>query len=464
MANPKQAALCVQHELSQGNDVVVAVSARQGVTKDLRTLMLQQTREVDGTKIPLDFFEEVHAALIDSLDLGTQHDRNLRDYLALKCHELSEFRDCASKLPEMYPGFLDQVLPLGEEMSWEIMATVLRAMGVQVQAVDSQDIFRVDRRYGRARFLWPQTVELMGRAWRKKPVGATWVIPGFYGGTVIRHRVVKATVCRNGTDRITAAVGRVLKPILNDEVVVVIYKDVAGVMTGDPRLIPDARVLSRVLYQEAEAANVHGADVVESGAVSICRESGIPIEVRDYMRPELDQPGTLIADFQKESLPGPVRILTHRNNTTIVSVLGSFMQGVTGTRVRIANAFAKADASIIMDGQGSDERGIDSVVDTDVAEEVVRALEEEFRHEVRAGEITIESVPGMPVVAAVSGIMRGSCGTLARLAQAVADEGVSIETFIQTRMQENMSFCVPEAKVVPVLRSIHAKFQMDTLG
>ena len=371
---------------------------------------------------------------------------------------LSEFdRLCTSiaVLGELTNRGLDVVSGLGERMAAPLLAAVLRASGVKAEAVDATEIVVTDNVFGAAA---PQAelTEARTRA-RLLPLieeGIVPVVTGFIGATV---EGVPTTLGRGGSDYSGAIMGAALDA---DEIQ--IWTDVNGVMTADPRAVPNARSLRQLSYEEVAELAYYGAKVLHPKTVTPAIEKKIPVRVLNTFEPE--HPGTLIADkgsIDPEAARGTVKAITAIRHMNLITVAGRGMMGVPGIAARTFGAVARTGANVLMISQSSSEQSICFVVPDDAAAAVQGALREEFSRELERRYIDdIHGIPHINIIAVVGSGMRGTPGLAGRVFTAVASHGINVIAIAQGASEANISLVVVDADATQAVRAIHDIFEL----
>ena len=257
---------------------------------------------------------------------------------------LAEFtRLCSSiaVLGELTHRGLDVVSGLGERLSAPLLAAVLRAQGVPAEYVDATEIIVTDSVFGGAAPIMELTTERCRARGcnRSSTWGVVPVITGFIGATVDG---VPTTLGRGGSDYSGAIVGSVLEA---DEIQ--IWTDVNGVMTADPRVVPNARSLRRLSYEEVAELAYYGAKVLHPKTVTPAIEHQIPLRVLNTFEPT--HPGTSIVAQTGEPAAGTVKAITFIRGMNMITVAGKGMIGVPGIAARTFQAVAQVDANVLDD-------------------------------------------------------------------------------------------------------------------
>lgn len=438
----------------QWDNVVVVVSALSGVTDSLLATV-KTAQHGNGSSVAEKYtaLKERHHAVIDGL-LTTEREavRTDVDNLLDECARLCEG---VRVLGELTPRTLDAIAGLGERMSSHIVAATLREHGIAAQAFDASDLIVTDDRYQDASPLMPETIERTTT--KLAPVldqKVTPVVTGFIGATLAG---VKTTLGRGGSDWSAAILGAALEASE-----VWIYTDVDGVMTADPRIVPDARVISTLSYNEVSELAYYGAKVLHPKTIRPVVERGIPLRVKNTFNPEHE--GTLIIN-QAQPISGAIKAVTAVHNLTMVTVAGRGMLGVPGIAARTFAAVARENASILMISQASSEQSICFVIPEGGAERVVSSLKRELAAEIERRDIDdITLDEKVSIITAVGSGMRGTAGVAKRVFGAIGDEQINVIAIAQGSSECAISLVVAHDDARDGVRAIHSLTYTETIS
>jgi aspartate kinase len=433
--------------------VAVVTSAMSGVTN---LLIDAAQRAANGDEI---FFHEAENSLrVKHMSVAGQliDDGNARAALGRIFDErLAEFtRLCSSiaVLGELTHRGLDVVSGLGERLAAPLLAAVLRARGVPAEYIDATEIIVTDNVFGSATPLMEETTaRCRARLLPLLEQGIVPVITGFIGATVDG---VPTTLGRGGSDYSGAIVGAVLEA---DEIQ--IWTDVNGVMTADPRIVPNARSLQQLSYEEVAELAYYGAKVLHPKTVTPAIEKQIPLRVLNTFEP--DHPGTRIAERSDGGALGTVKAITSIRGMNLVTVAGRGMIGVPGTAARTFHAVAAVGANVLMISQSSSEQSICFVVPESAANTVIDALRAEFKLELERHHVDeIDGHASVAIIAVVGSGMRGTPGLAAGIFHAVGAAQINVIAIAQGSSEANVSLVVEESRAADAVRAIHDIFEL----
>jgi aspartokinase/homoserine dehydrogenase 1 len=284
--------------------------------------------------------------------------------------------------------------------------------------------------------------------------GVTPVVTGFIAAT---KDGVTTTLGRGGSDYTAAILGACLD---SDEVW--LWTDVDGVMTADPRVVPEARTLPEISYSEAAELSYFGAKVIHPKTILPAVERGIPLRIVNTFNPS--HPGTLIVAEAKPSELA-VKGITSIKDLSLVTVEGRGMLGVPGIAAKVFTAVAQEGISVLMISQSSSEQNICFVIRKEAVECALKALEAAFELELARRNVDrIWAQDEVAIVAVVGAGMKGTPGIAAKVFGALGKHGVNVISIAQGSSEHNISFVVDEGDMENAVRYIHQEFGLGRPG
>jgi aspartate kinase len=443
----KQSAAIVAKGAREWRHVVVVVSAMTGITD---ALLVSANAAGDG-------FDRIYRASNDNilkrhLDIIAQlfEEGELRTALEGQItqfvQELRSYCHSIHVLGEVTPRGLDTIAPLGERMNARIFAALLDQMGVCSRAVDASGLIVTDSNFTNAAPLMDPT-----RARVNKDLvplleqGITLVVTGFSGAN---ENGITTTLGRGGSDFTAAILGDCLNA---DEVWT--WTDVDGVMTADPRIVPNARVIPELSYSEVGELAYFGAKVLHPKTIRPIVERGIPLWVKNTFNPDFI--GTRISRHYKRP-PGILTAITTIRSLSIVNVEGRGMLGVPGIAARTFGAVARQGASVLMISQSSSEQSICFVIPTASAAQVIASIEKEVALELMRGDIDrVWAKDKVEIVTVIGSGMRETPGVSARIFGALGREGINVIAIAMGSSEFSISLVVASTDANKAVRAIH---------
>ena len=350
--------------------------------------------------------------------------------------ELERMTRAVSVLRSVPPAARDHFLAHGERISAAIVAAALQARGLAVLAADSREILITDDHFGRAR---PDVVETEKRARRiLAPACARGEVPvagGFIGSTPHGETT---TLGRGGSDWSASIFGAALGASA-----VEIWTDVSGMMTADPRVVPEARVIEAISFEEASELAYFGARVLHPLTLAPAIEKGIPVRIRNSREPE--RRGTEVRASAPSDASG-VRSIAAKKGIATVDIVTSRMLMASGFLRTLFDVFARHDTPVDMVTTSEVSVSV-TVDDLSRLHEIRRDLEEIAQVEV-AGERALVCLVGQD--------LKYKAGIAARIFRAV--EEINILMISQGASRRNVSFVVEEGDADEAVRRLHREF------
>ena len=437
----------VAEAVNTGHQVVVVVSAMSGVTDAL--VQAAQTAAQGNAATFRRAKTDLLVRHLVSVDEAVGNGAGLRDQITSSLDDFEQLCNSIYVLGECTPRALDMVSSLGERFSSHILASALEARDVPAEAVDATSLIVTDNRFGNANPHMDLTREQTQT--HLEPlleIGTVPVVTGFIGAT---EDGITTTLGRGGSDYTAAILGRCL-----DADAVWIWTDVNGVMTADPRVVPEAHTLPEVSYAEAAELSYFGAKVLHPKTIRPAIEQGIPLRIKNTFNPQ--GPDTLIIRESTQDTR-PVKAVTAIRRMSMVTVAGRGMLGVPGVAAKVFSAVAQEGISVLMISQSSSEQSICFVVETSSSERAVSALESAFERELARQDIDrIIADDDVVIIAVVGAGIRSTPGVAAKVFGALGRNGVNVISIAQGSSEHNLSLVVQEEDADTAVRHIHEEF------
>jgi aspartokinase/homoserine dehydrogenase 1 len=436
--------------------LVVVVSALAGVTDALLEIASRAVRgEGDAVRSSAAALHERHAAA--ARDLLPGGDRR-KDTLRAIDETFAELEQIAAGLVivrELTPRTTDYMVARGERLSARLVSAALDEAGCPVALVDALDVVRSDSTFGSA----SPDLALTDRSARRVlgPLlkrGVVAVVPGFIARTPDGQL---ATLGRGGSDLTATLLGRALGARE-----VSLWKDVPGMLTADPRMVPDARVIPQLHLREAAELAYYGAKVLHPRALIPLARRSLAIRIRPFAEPGAR--GTEIS--RRRTLRShPVKAISAVSGQALLMVTGNGMLGVPGIAARTFAAVHDEGISVSLISQASSEHSICFSVPDASAERARVSLDRTFRAEIARREIDGVEVRRKIATVAVVGLgMAGTPGIAAKTFAALSGGGINVIAIAQGSSELNLSVVVDAGEVVRAQRLVHTAFQLDKLG
>ena len=437
----------VRAEANKGNQVVVVLSAMSGVTNTLLAA-LKESASGNIAKL-LQTRDELLKKHLDVINALVRDESARQSLTATTTNALDRFEDLCSSiyvLGEITPRATDAVGSLGERLIVPIATQALNDAGISAQWVPANELIVTDDNFVSASPYMDET-RAQSRA-KLLPIldaGQVAVTTGFIGAT---KKGIITTLGRGGSDYTATIVGAALDA---DEVQ--IWTDVNGVMTTDPRIVPEAITLPEISYGEAAELSYFGAKVIHPKTILPVAEKNTPIRILNSFEPA--HPGTLIVRDPKGN-GSAIRGITAIRNVALVTVEGRGMQGVPGMAARTFSAVARESINVLMISQSSSEQNICLLVEAASAPRAVQVLQNEFKNEMVAQNIDHVWVQDkIAIIAVVGSAIKKTPGVAARVFGALSEFNINIIAIAQGSSEYNLSLVVDELDADKAVKAIH---------
>jgi len=439
-------------DAARESSVVAVVSAMSGVTNRLvEAASRAEAGDGERSGAAIAALRAQHEAALSALIRGDADRKRLATEIDGIFSEGERLCRGTVLLRQLTPRTLDSISSLGERLSAPMVAAALAELGVRSEAVSATELIATDCYHGGAEPLMDETRKRC--AARLRPLleqGVVPVVTGFIGATA---EGLLTTLGRGGSDYSATILGGALDA---DEVI--IWTDVDGVLTADPRLVPEARTIPEISYHEAAELAYFGAKVLHPKTLRAVAQAGIPVWIRNSFAPE--RIGTKITP-QGRSNGGGVKALTAIRDVALISVGGPGIVGLTDVVARTFSTAAALRANVLLISQSSSQNDICFIVASSDANKTVEALRKEFAQDVaheKVEHITLD--PNIAIVAVVGENMRGTPGVAGRTFMALGRENVNIIAIAQGSSEANISFVVEEKDVKSALLAAHREFRL----
>lgn len=429
--------------------MVVVTSAMSGVTN---LLMEAASRASAGeSEFVLRAAAELrtrHIAAVESLVTDLARQVQVKQELGFIIQEFINLCQAIGVLGEATPRALDVVGSIGERLNVRVLAAVLEAAGIPAQPIEATQLIVTDRQFQSAHPDMPQTAQNTRKV--LEPVlllGKVPVVTGFIAAT---PEGITTTLGRGGSDYSAAILGAALPA---DEVW--IWTDVDGVMSADPRLVPEAVTIPVLSYREIAELAYYGAKVVHPKTIRPVIEAGIGLRVCNTFNPA--NPGTQLVNEQALGANGDIKAVTAIHKQSLVTVEGRGMLGVPGVAARTFGAVAATGTSVPLITQASSEQSICFAVPLDSVTRVIASLKDTFAPELERGDIDRVWATGeVTIITIVGAGMRSTPGIAGRIFSALGERNVNVIAIAQGSSEVSISLVVAAEDAEEGLRSVHA--------
>ncbi len=334
--------------------------------------------------------------------------------------------------PVTSPPLQDEIVAYGEQLSSQLLAAVLRQSGLRARHLDARSCIKTDDVYGSAT---PKSATVAATQTELSPLLLASQIPvlgGFIGST---ERGVTTTLGRGGSDFTAALVGAALEARE-----IQIWTDVSGVLTADPRVVPEAQTIPVLSYQEAAELAYFGAKVLHPKTIQPAIDKSIPVRVCNSRAPK-DRSTLIVSESQ--STPQTVKAIAHKNGITTVQITSARMLGAYGFLRALFEVFEQHHTAV--DVVTTSEVSVSlSLDDATALPELIPDLE-------KLG--TVEVARDRTIISVVGEGLRSTPGIAARVFSVINDINVSMISVGASSV--NLTFMVDEARATEAIIRLH---------
>ncbi|KAK3604807.1 hypothetical protein CHS0354_000469 [Potamilus streckersoni] len=431
----------VKSEITKSNSApMVIVSACAGVTNKLLTIISES--ENGNLREALTILEEIkkkHETIVVSLFQETPIALKLLKKIQHVEQDIKKLLKAIHAIGECPNSLKDVVVANGEILSSTILNEKMNLDGIKTTWIDAKLILITDDKFTRAKPLWDiseSKVNLLVRPLLDK--GYVVLSQGFIGAT---QKGKTTTLGRGGSDYSAAIFGSLLNASA-----IQIWTDVDGVLTSDPRVVPNARRLKQMTFNEAAELAYFGAKVLHPATIQPAVTKNIPVLVLNSKRPEIE--GTVIMK-EIQSFDGLVKAVACKKDQTIINLTTTNMLGTVGFFYSVAKIFN--DQEIPIDMVSTSEISISLTVSCsyDSLNVLVKQLS------------TIADVKIKNKVASICVVgdnLQKSSGVASKIFQTVSENNINIIMISQGASETNVGFVVEEVDADTVVRSLHKTF------
>ncbi|WP_067046653.1 aspartate kinase [Methanofollis ethanolicus] len=432
---------------AEGHEVAVVVSAMSGVTDQLHAIAAEAESSVEEPPIAA-FIQALRAKHLKTLEAAAPGQaEEVGAVINERLVNLEHILTAVHALHELTQRSKDYIVSYGERLSALILSAAIRERGIPSTALDGCEAgILTTSKHGDALVLPQSDPRIHSRVVPLLMDGMP-VITGYMGCT---PEGIVTTLGRSGSDYSAAIVGRAIDA---DEIW--IWTDVDGVMTSDPKIIADVRVLPYVSYREAMELSYFGAKVLHPKTIEPAMEKDTIVRVKNTFNP--DSPGTVVRR-QEQKEKRVVKAITHIARVALVNINGVQMIGRPGVAREIFTALGDAGINVMMISQASSQANISLIIeenDLPLALEVLSAP-------VKSGLVReVTSDRNVVAIAVIGAGMAGTPGISGRIFTALGQAGVNVMMISQGSSEVNVSFVVRQDESRKALQVLHDEFRLS---
>ncbi len=436
----------IQEKIQAGNKITVILSALGGITDALLEAATFASAGDISYKEKLLVIEQRHLATVKEL-IPLDKQSSVLSMVKKRCNEIEDTCNGVFLLKELSLRTKDAVISYGELLSSQIFAAKLKSVGVDNTWKDARELIITSSDFGNATVDFAVTNKNIDDFISAVDTSVI-IIPGFTGKDKSGNTT---TLGRGGSDYTAAIIGAGINASI-----VEIWTDVSGMMTADPRLVSNAKIIHQISYQEAMELSHFGAKVIYPPTIQPLMNKKIPVVIKNTFAPS--EPGTWIYnDIKKDS--SSIRGISSINNLSLISLEGSGMVGIPGFSKRLFEALSNEKINVILITQSSSEHSICVGIEEANADRAKNVIDEAFAYEIEIKKVEPLIVEKeLAIVALVGDNMKNHPGVSGKMFGAMGRNGINIRAIAQGSSERNISSVIALMDVKKAINVLHEEF------
>ena len=456
LASPKDIAGVAKTvvSFSEDNEIVVVCSAVDGVTDDLILIskMIEQRKKDAAAKV-LDELIKKHRKLAMQTIKNSEIEAPLMEKLNADVSELQELVRGLTLLKEVSARSLDYLISFGERLSDDLVSFALQDIKKKSTALNGKEVGIVtDSNFGESRPLMDTTririSKTLGSLLSKKIIP---VVGGFAGAD--QHGNI-TTFGRGGSDYTATIIASCINA---DEIW--LMSDVAGLMTADPKLVKNAKLLKEVSYDEAIEMALFGAKQIHPRTFEPLLSRKIPMRIRSTF--DIKNPGTIVTASPSVRTKKTVKCVSAIRNVGLIDLSGGITFAAPGTATKIFATLSEKNVNVMMVSSNPSESSLSLIVKKSDLEKAVTTLEMNLLGKTIK---KIDATPSVSIVAVIGSGMRGTVGVASKVFSAAHKVNANVMMIAQGSSELNLAFVVKDSDCKSVVQSLHTEFKLDKIN
>jgi aspartokinase/homoserine dehydrogenase 1 len=430
----------------QKDKTVLIVSALGGITDLLLNAAALAAEENESYKEKLAIIEQRHLEAVKQL-LPVAQQSQVLSLVKTACNEIEDICNGIFLLGELTPRSKDRISSYGEWLSSQIIASRFKADKIDNVWKDARELIVTNSNFSAAEVDFAITKEKI-KVFFSSQTASLFVLPGFIASD---KNGITTTLGRGGSDYTAAILASALNATTLE-----IWTDVSGMMTADPRLTNNARIIPHISYQEAMELSHFGAKVIYPPTIQPVMNQNIPVWIKNTFAPA--EEGTLIESVAIKN-GNIVRGISSINNIALISLEGSGMVGIPGFSKRLFEALSNEKINVILITQSSSEHSICVGIDSPSAEKARQAVDTAFANEIALQKVEpLRIETDLSIVALVGENMKSHPGISGRMFSAMGKNGINVRAIAQGSSEKNISAVISTKDVRKAINVLHEEF------
>ncbi|MBK9463244.1 MAG: bifunctional aspartate kinase/homoserine dehydrogenase I [Chitinophagaceae bacterium] len=438
--------VAIVKESAKKDKTVVVVSALGGITDLLLSAVAMAADGEELYKEKLATIGQRHFEAVKQL-IPVAQQSQLLSLVKKSCNEMEDICNGVFLLRELTDRSKDRIGSYGEWLSSQIIAAKFKADGIEVEWKDARELIVTNSNFTAAEVDFAVTDKKIA-SYFSTTTASLFILPGFIATDC--HGIT-TTLGRGGSDYTAAIIASAVNASLLE-----IWTDVSGMMTADPRLTNNARIIPNISYQEAMELSHFGAKVIYPPTIQPVMSKGIPVWIKNTFAPADE--GTMIESASSKN-GNIVRGISSINNIALISLEGSGMIGIPGFSKRLFEALSSEKINVILITQSSSEHSICVGIDTFSAAKAKQAVDTAFANEVALQKVEpLRVETELSIVALVGENMKNHTGISGRMFSAMGRNGVNVRAIAQGSSEKNISAVIATKDVRKAINVLHEEF------
>ena len=442
------------NSLSKHNEIAIVCSAISGTTDDLieisQSIKKENKDKVEQLALKI---TNRHKQLAKQTIKKSAIRKKLLEKLDADFRELVALIEGMVLLGEVTPRSMDYLISFGERLSIKLISFAINDIGKKSIYLTGKDVGIVtNSNFGESKPLMDTTRLRVSKTidlqFSKKIIP---IIGGFTGADQHGH---VTTFGRGGSDYTATIIGSCIKA---DEIW--LMSDIDGLMTADPKIVKNAKLLKEVSYIEAIEMALFGAKQIHPRTFEPLLTKKIPMKIRNSFN--VKNEGTLVTDSPSISTKNTVKCVSSIRHNGLIDIRGGNMVGTPGTAAKIFATLAKSGINVMMISQNPSESSITIVVKNTDLDKAVNVLEMEL-----LGKIIkkLEVTTDVAIIALIGLGMRGTVGVASRVFGAIEKNKVNVVMITQGSSELNLAFVVKDSDSNVAVQALHDAFELDKIN
>lgn len=425
----------------QEDSILVVVSAFSGVTNHLQNLANDAL--VNSYQSTLNFLEERHLEMMHNLI--AQPSNALKNAIETQMDELKQLCQGINALQELTNKTKAKIMAKGELLSSLIIAEFFNENQINIEHFDSRKLINATGNHLSATVDFETTI---ANCQSKLDTMKSYILPGFIA---CNEKGESVLLGRGGSDYSASIFGLAL-----NATEIELWSDVNGMQNANPKLVKEAQPISEMSYEEAFEIAYFGAKVLYPPAIRPAMKGNIPVWLKNTLNP--NDSGTIIHQTNQNKSERLLGVST-LSNISLVNISGVGLAGVKGSARRVFQALEQANINVILISQSCSEQSICFGIQSNVAQQAVNALEQEFLQEIQLGNIDLIDVENEQVILALVGDqMKQQAGLSGQVFSTLGENNINVRAIAQGSSERNISIVVHQNDEKKALNVLHEKF------